>query len=53
MPVLQEERFIILMLNPHVQKLEASTSLLILRANGNRYGRMIRKGTWNAEVHMD
>jgi hypothetical protein len=45
MPLLQEERFIILMLNPHVEKLEASTSSLMLRANADRYGRMIRKGT--------
>jgi len=41
------------MFNPHVEKLEASTSSLMLRANADRYGRMIRKGTWGAEVHMD
>jgi hypothetical protein len=53
MPLLKEEGFIILMLHPHVKKLEASISSLILRANVDRYGRMIRKGTWGAEVNMD
>nr|TKS10295.1 hypothetical protein D5086_0000084740 [Populus alba] len=33
------------MLNPHVEKLEASTPWLILGANTKRYGGMIRKGT--------
>jgi hypothetical protein len=35
MPLLQEERFIILMLNPYVEKFEASMSSLILRANAD------------------
>jgi hypothetical protein len=41
------------MLNPHVEKLEASTPWLILGANTDRYGGMIRKDTRGAEVDMD
>jgi hypothetical protein len=53
MPLLQDERFIVTMLNPHVEKLEASMPWLMLGANTDRYGRMIREGTRGAEMDMD
>ena len=42
-----------MMLNLHVEKLEASFPWLILGANTDQYGRMIREGTWGAEMDMD
>lgn len=51
--MLQEERFIVMMLNLYVEKLEASSLWLILGSKTNCYGRVIREGTRVAKMDIN